>query len=28
LTPQILFGDSPAWSLRRLQLHLSIGQAF
>jgi len=28
LTPQVLFGDSPAWSLRRLQLHLSIGQAF
>jgi outer membrane protein assembly factor BamA len=28
LTPQVLFGNSPAWSLRRLQLHLSIGQAF
>jgi outer membrane protein assembly factor BamA len=28
LTPTVLFDDSPALSLRRLQLHISIGQAF
>lgn len=28
LRPLVLFDDSPAWSLRRFQLHLSIGQAF
>ena len=28
LTPRVLFGDSGAFSYRRLQLHLSIGQAF
>ena len=28
LGPQVLWGESPAWSLRRFQLHLSIGQAF
>ncbi len=28
LGPRVLFDASRAWSLRRLQLHLSIGQAF
>ena len=28
LTPTVLWGESPAWSLQRFQLHLSIGQAF
>jgi len=28
LGPRVLFDESKAWSLRRLQLHLSIGQAF
>ncbi len=28
LTNPILFGDSDEWSLRRFQIHLSIGQAF
>jgi outer membrane protein assembly factor BamA len=28
LTPRVLFNASPAWSLSRFQLHLSIGQAF
>jgi outer membrane protein assembly factor BamA len=28
LTPTVLFDDSPAFSLRRLQIHISIGQAF
>jgi outer membrane protein assembly factor BamA len=28
LGPQVLWGESPSWSLRRFQLHLSIGQAF
>jgi outer membrane protein insertion porin family/translocation and assembly module TamA len=28
LEPAVLFDASPPWSLRRFQLHLSIGQAF
>jgi hypothetical protein len=28
LTPLVLFGQTSAWSFRRLQLHVSIGQAF
>jgi hypothetical protein len=28
LKDPVLFDDSPALSLRRLQLHISIGQAF
>ena len=28
LSPLVLWGDYGAWSLRRFQLHLSIGQAF
>jgi hypothetical protein len=28
LTPTVLFGHSSSWSLRRFQLHISIGQAF
>ena len=28
LIPPVMYGESPAWSLRRVQLHLSIGQAF
>jgi outer membrane protein assembly factor BamA len=28
LTPPVLWGESPAWSLQRFQIHLSIGQAF
>jgi outer membrane protein insertion porin family/translocation and assembly module TamA len=28
LSPPVLWGDHGAWSLRRFQLHLSIGQAF
>lgn len=28
LGPRVLFDDSGPWSLRRFQLHLSIGQAF
>ena len=28
LTPRVLFDDSPPMSLRRWQLHISIGQAF
>ena len=28
LTPRVLFGESSAFSLRRFQIHLSIGQAF
>jgi len=28
LGPRVLFGDYDPWSLRRFQLHLSIGQAF
>lgn len=28
LTPTVLFGDYGPWSIRRFQLHLSIGQAF
>jgi len=28
LGPQVLFGDDPGFSIRRFQLHFSIGQAF
>ncbi|MXW17820.1 MAG: BamA/TamA family outer membrane protein [Gemmatimonadetes bacterium] len=28
LDPRVLFGDEPGFSLRRFQLHFSIGQAF
>jgi hypothetical protein len=28
LTPKVLWGNYGPWSLRRFQLHLSIGQAF
>ena len=28
LVPQVLFGDEPGFSLRRFQLHFSVGQAF
>ena len=28
LGPRVLFGESSSLSLRRLQLHISIGQAF
>lgn len=28
LLPRVLFDESPTWSLKRFQLHLSIGQAF
>lgn len=28
LDPRVLWGDFPSWSLRRFQIHLSIGQAF
>lgn len=28
LGPRVLFGDAPGFSLRRFQLHFSIGQAF
>ena len=28
LGPKVLFDDSPPLSLRRLQIHISIGQAF
>jgi hypothetical protein len=28
LVPRVLYGELKPWSLRRFQLHLSIGQAF
>lgn len=28
LDPQVFYGETPALSLRRFQLHFSIGQAF
>ena len=28
LSPKVLWGEVGPWSIRRLQLHLSIGQAF
>jgi hypothetical protein len=28
LSPRVLWGESDPWSLRRFQIHLSIGQAF
>ncbi len=28
LGPRVLWGDAPRWSLRRFQIHFSIGQAF
>ncbi|MDH3222842.1 MAG: BamA/TamA family outer membrane protein, partial [Gemmatimonadota bacterium] len=28
LSPRVLFGDDPGFSLRRFQIHFSIGQAF
>ncbi len=28
LTPTVLWGESPTWSLQRFRIHLSIGQAF
>ena len=28
LSPKVLWGEVGPWSIRRFQLHLSIGQAF